>query len=1218
MENGVNTVLHVEVAFALGAVAEDAEPVGVGGGLLVEVEDVAVGVALAEDGDKAEEVSLVELAALGVGGNEALAGDLGSAVEGGLYGKQIGLGGGALGGNEGFAVNGASGGEGKAADAVGAGGFEDVGGRDGVLLEIAGGVFPTVADIGIGGEVEDHVGPGHGGGEGGEVEVIAFDKFKEGRGEGTGEEAALAGGEVVPTGDAHAVGQEAVDEIGTNEAGGTGDESVGEGHRRQRVGEVLPDAPRAEYVGGSGLARGGRRLDRRLGAPVACDGMEVKEPTTGEGGGSGGRGRIGPGRWLARVGAMVAVGWFYFFFALQPSGGLWQETPAGVYGLVTEAWTAGQLHLLREPEPELLALPDPYDPAANGPYRLHDASLYDGKYYIYFGASPVAVLLGPWHWLTGTYLTEAAASAVFAYVGFLAALVLLARARRWLGGADGVGWDLVGVALAGLGTMVPTVLHGPNFYVVPIVAAYAFLMTSIVFLALAWDARRPLGWLVGASVMYGLAIAARPNYVLGGVVIFLPVLWHVGRAGGWRRRVGAAVAAYGPLGLIGVAMLVHNYVRFDSFKEFGIKYQLAGQSMLDAVTLQTRLWPEGIALYGWEGARLDRYFPFFLGGETGIVGLVWGAPILWVLPWGLWCLARRRDVGGRAAGGLALMLAGFGLVTVGLLAAYFFRVDRYVVDFYPAWGLLAGVAALAWLGGRSGRAGWLGMVVGLLVWLTVALNLAVSGARFVVPEKLRGLARVLNAPVELVESLAGVEHGAWELEIEVPAEPRWSVREPLLTTGVWRTRSDVVFIEYGEEGRARLGYFHVGWGAVRSAELAVTPGATYRLKIMHPGLTPPPSHGMFAGWAERTRRGAQRRVWMEWEGETVVEAAMGGHQARRGDVWWGETPWPVGTIEPKFEGEWRVVGREPLREEELVEPAVPRASRVVLEVTWPVDARGSFQPVLATGRTGEHDLLYALFGATGRMRLAFNHHRYGGPVSEEFAYEGARPSRLAVQWATLGEGVSAGEGRLLVLVDDVVVLDATQVFYAVGASEVDFGANPHGAGTAGAHFLGRLVGARAGTVRDFPVAVEEALGGRVVAGLRFPTDLLGRAEPLVVTGRTGAGDFLYVRYVAEDRVQFGYDHWGVGGGAGPEVAVVPGARHVVEIEMDGLYPGESRPGAERGRVRVKLDGAVVLALDGVGHHPAAVEEIKLGKNEIGGSTCEAEFTGTFEFVVRPE
>jgi hypothetical protein len=57
------------------------------------------------------------------------------------------------------------------------------------------------------------------------------------------------------------------------------------------------------------------------------------------------------------------------------------------------------------------------------------------------------------------------------------------------------------------------------------------------------------------------------------------------------------------------------------------------------------------------------------------------------------------------------------------------------------------------------------MVVGVLVGLTVALNLAVSGARFFVPEKLEGLARVLNAPVELAESLVGVAHGAWEVEI---------------------------------------------------------------------------------------------------------------------------------------------------------------------------------------------------------------------------------------------------------------------------------------------------------------------------------------------------------------------------------------------------------------------------------------------------------------------
>ena len=99
VEEGLDAVLHVEVALALLAVAEDAEAVGVFDELFVEVEDVAVGVAFAEDGDEAEDVGFVDLAALGVGGEEAFAGGLGGAVEGGLDGEGVGLGGGALGGD---------------------------------------------------------------------------------------------------------------------------------------------------------------------------------------------------------------------------------------------------------------------------------------------------------------------------------------------------------------------------------------------------------------------------------------------------------------------------------------------------------------------------------------------------------------------------------------------------------------------------------------------------------------------------------------------------------------------------------------------------------------------------------------------------------------------------------------------------------------------------------------------------------------------------------------------------------------------------------------------------------------------------------------------------------------------------------------------------------------------------------------------------------------
>src|ERR1700722_18001157 len=61
------------------------------------------------------------------------------------------------------------------------------------------------------------------------------------------------------------------------------------------------------------------------------------------------------------------------------------------YAQLTDSFLHGQLSLRTLPPPKLLALPDPYDPVANGPYRLHDAILFDGKYYLYWGPAPALI-----------------------------------------------------------------------------------------------------------------------------------------------------------------------------------------------------------------------------------------------------------------------------------------------------------------------------------------------------------------------------------------------------------------------------------------------------------------------------------------------------------------------------------------------------------------------------------------------------------------------------------------------------------------------------------------------------------------------------------------------------------------------------------------------------------------------------------------------------------
>jgi hypothetical protein len=230
VEDGVYAVLDVEVALALGAVAQDAKVARMLEELLVKIENVAVRVALAEDGDEPENVGFVDLATFSVGGDQALAGDFAGTVERGLDREKISLRRGAVWGDEGFAVSGAGRGETDAFNAVGAHGFEDVESSNGVLLEVFAGMLPAVFDVGVGGEMEDEVGAFHGGGERRQVEIIAADEAKLRMLFGAVEKAFLAGGEIIPAGDGGAVREKTVGEIGANETGDTGDEDVIERH----------------------------------------------------------------------------------------------------------------------------------------------------------------------------------------------------------------------------------------------------------------------------------------------------------------------------------------------------------------------------------------------------------------------------------------------------------------------------------------------------------------------------------------------------------------------------------------------------------------------------------------------------------------------------------------------------------------------------------------------------------------------------------------------------------------------------------------------------------------------------------------------------------------------------------------------------------------------------------------------------------------------------
>src|ERR1035438_1482214 len=117
--------------------------------------------------------------------------------------------------------------------------------------------------------------------------------------------------------------------------------------------------------------------------------------------------------WLPWL-AFVAVALFYTAVAWVGGAARTRHVQTSeYYALLTDAFLAGQTSLLVQPAAELLALPDPYDSSANGRFRLHDASLYHGKYYLYFGPTPALVLFLPYKVLTGSHLPARVAVASF-------------------------------------------------------------------------------------------------------------------------------------------------------------------------------------------------------------------------------------------------------------------------------------------------------------------------------------------------------------------------------------------------------------------------------------------------------------------------------------------------------------------------------------------------------------------------------------------------------------------------------------------------------------------------------------------------------------------------------------------------------------------------------------------------------------------------------------
>jgi hypothetical protein len=420
-------------------------------------------------------------------------------------------------------------------------------------------------------------------------------------------------------------------------------------------------------------------------------------------------------RGAALAAVAVAVG-AYYLWELRAAGYRFNfaQSQGGYYNYLGRAFAHGRLELPIQPAPQLLAAPNPWDPAVDESYKMHDMAFFKGRYYLYHGPGPAVLLFTPWLLITGHDLPERFALFLLCFGGFVFSCGVLLRWLALAGANTGI--PLLALMLLALGVCqsVPYLLSRVWVYEVAIAGGYFCISGAMLFLTLGIKSSRSTYWLSASGVMFGLAVSCRPHLGLFGVAALAGLALFLTRPRGVASALSSSelISFAFAFALALAAVAAYNYQRFGDPFEFGLRYLLAGVNQN-----RIRLAPANIlpGLYFWlvcppslgpvfPWIRLAFRYPFdspaypFPPGYfiEATVGVLYLAPFV---AGALFIPFARRPVVHRPASGAPADLCAVrillwtslasGAAILLFLAATGFTTQRYEVDFLPALVLVA-------------------------------------------------------------------------------------------------------------------------------------------------------------------------------------------------------------------------------------------------------------------------------------------------------------------------------------------------------------------------------------------------------------------------------------------------------------------------------------------------------------------------------------------------
>ena len=276
-----------------------------------------------------------------------------------------------------------------------------------------------------------------------------------------------------------------------------------------------------------------------------------------------------------------------------------------------EAIINKRISLLLEPTSELLYLKNPYDLSLRTETFefLTDYSLYNNKFYSYFGVAPLIILL-PFKLITGYYLKYNLLTILL----FIIASLLLARfyeliINRYVKNISIFNFIIGFITLYISSNLI--CLLKPMVYEIEVLCGIIFLLLSLILIFSIYNNKKHVYLkIIFISISMGLLVLSKPSYIFYYILIcyFLIELRKILDKKTIKRSL---ILFFIPITLIAIFQLWWNYVRFDSVLCFGNKYQL---TILDGKNL-TFLSPlkllNGLLVYFFNPPELHfSEFPF--------------------------------------------------------------------------------------------------------------------------------------------------------------------------------------------------------------------------------------------------------------------------------------------------------------------------------------------------------------------------------------------------------------------------------------------------------------------------------------------------------------------------------------------------------------------------------------------------------------------------------